>query len=63
MIKKMTRALVRLYTDSGQVQAQVGWVDSHGEMGTTVGHPANPHIQALLARAKREGIQPRAERW
>jgi hypothetical protein len=43
---------VRTFSDTGQTQAYVEWSDgSH-----TTGDPENTHMRALLARAKREGV-------
>lgn len=63
MIRTITKAYVRLYTDNGQVTAYVEWVDGKGRTGRTEGKPANPHMKALLAHAKRDGLRVGAERW
>lgn len=55
-IAKITSAEVVTYKDSGQVKAYVTWVDHRGKSGTTEGSPNGAHMQALLARAKREGV-------
>jgi hypothetical protein len=49
---KITAAYVRTYSDSGQTVAYVEWSDG----SRTEGEPDNPHMQALLARAKRDGV-------
>jgi hypothetical protein len=41
----------------------VEWTDARGRTGRTEGSPKNTHMQALLARAKREGLTVRNERW
>lgn len=43
---------VRTFSDTGQTQAYVQWEDG----SQTVGAPDNTHMKALLARAKREGV-------
>lgn len=62
-IASIHAANVRLYTDSGQVQANVYWRDTRGELGCTSGPPKNSHMKALLQRAKREGVKVQAQRW
>lgn len=34
--------------------ATVNWVDAKGKKGSTSGDPKNPHMRALLDRAKRD---------
>ena len=63
MLARITKAYKRHYTDSGQTVAYVEWLDTKGRSGRTEGQPANPHMVALFARAKREGITPTSERW
>lgn len=63
MIKQITKAYVRTYSDSGQVTAYVEWVDDKGKAGRTEGEPLNAHMQALLSRAEREGITVEREQW
>lgn len=63
MIKSVTKAYVRTYTDTGQVTAYVEWVDHRGRSGRTEGEPDGTHMQALLARAEREGVKVEKERW
>lgn len=63
MIAKITKAYVRTYSDTGQVVAYVEWIDHKGESGRTEGKEHNPHMAALLERAKREGVEIRHERW
>lgn len=62
-IKQITKAYIRTYSDSGQVQAGVEWVDHRGKKGTTQGDPENMHMKALLIRAKREGIKVEEQEW
>lgn len=52
-------AMIRLYSDTGQVQAQIAWSDG----STTVGSPRNWHMQALLTRATRDGLTVAKEKW
>lgn len=63
MITKITRAYIRTYTDNGQTVAYVEWIDDEGESGRTEGQPTNAHMQALMQRAKREGLTVERERW
>jgi hypothetical protein len=67
MIIKITAAYIRHYHDNGQTTAYVEWIDGRGSKGRTKGRvmsrsgdpakePAGPHMQALFARAKREGV-------
>lgn len=62
-IQRITKAYVREYTDSGQVTAYVEWIDTNGESGRTEGPPGNSHMQALLKRAGREGVNVVAQKW
>jgi hypothetical protein len=55
-IARITSASITKYRDNGQTKAYVSWVDSKGEPGGTGGDPHNAHMEALLARAKREGV-------
>lgn len=75
MIAKITKAYVRTYSDNGQTTAYVEWVDERGRPGRTEGpmwrHATGPngpqvfysHMQALFARAKREGAPITREHW
>lgn len=67
MIAKITAAYIRHYHDNGQTTAYVEWIDGRGKLGCTEGRicsrtgdkpnqPAGPHMQALFARAEREGV-------
>ncbi len=62
-IVKITKAQIIKYTDSGQRKAYVSWVDSKGEKGTTEGAPKNLHMQALIARARREKVKVERQTW
>jgi hypothetical protein len=62
-IAKIVAAGVRHYSDNGQTRAWVTWVDSRGRKGETGGDPGSAHMQALLARAKREGAPFVKETW
>jgi hypothetical protein len=63
MIKTITKAYIRKYSDSGQVTAGVEWLDQRGKAGRTEGPPKNTHMQALLARAQRENVAVQRETW
>lgn len=56
-IVQITKAQIVKYTDNGQRKAYVSWVDSKGGTGTTEGAPGNLHMQALIARARRENVK------
>lgn len=45
------------YGDSGQDQVIIEFVDSKGEHGTIFAATDGAHANALIARAKREGIR------
>jgi hypothetical protein len=68
-IQKITKAYVRLYTDTGQCKAYVEWIDDKGQAGRTEGEsdtawgPKSTHMVALFNAAKRDGIIPTWERW
>jgi hypothetical protein len=62
MIAKITKAYIRTYSDNGQTKACVEWIDHKGENGWTEGKPDNAHMQALLARAEREGVTVERQR-
>ena len=51
-VSKIVAAGVRTYSDTGQTQAYVEYANG----SSTVGSPDNTHMQQLLARAKREGV-------
>ena len=56
MITKILSANITKYWDNGRTIAYIDWRDSRGKTGTTSGDPKNPHMQALLTRAEREGV-------
>jgi hypothetical protein len=53
------RVYVRTYSDSGQVTVYVEWASG----ARTEGPQDNVHIQQLLARADREGVEFEREIW
>lgn len=63
MIARITKAYIRTYSDNGQTTAYVEWVSDKGKSGRTEGPPDNTHMQALLQRARREGVTVKRERW
>ena len=74
MIAKITAAYIRHYHDNGQTTAYVEWIDGRGKLGRTEGRicsrtgdksnqPAGPHLQALFARAEREGVTIELQTW
>ena len=60
-IARITSARIVHYVDNGETRAYIGWVDSRGRTGETSGHADSAHMQALLARARREGIRVKKE--
>lgn len=62
-IARIEKAEIRKYSDSGQRTAYVSWVDSKGEKGCTEGPPKNLHMQALIARARREKVKVERTTW
>jgi len=63
MIARIDKVYTRKYTDNGQVKTYVEWTDNKGKSGRTEGDASNPHMQALIARAKREGVKHGQEVW
>ena len=49
----IVRASTTHYHDNGQIVGQVEWADG----AITTGNPANPHIDALFKRCRRERIE------
>lgn len=62
-IRNITDYEIRRYSDNKQVTASCGWIDNAGCPGRTEGEPHNPHMQALLQRAIREGIYIQQRTW
>ena len=63
MIKKITQAYIRHYSDNKQTVAYVEWSDDEGNSGRTEGKPNNLHMRALFSRAEREDIPITREAW
>ena len=73
IIKEITKAYVRHYTDNGQTTAYVEWVDHNGQSGRTEGAVRSqtgtieqcygPHMGALIARAICNGIEIEDQTW
>ena len=63
LISKITRVYTRVYSDSRQVTTYVEWIDESGATGRTEGDKTNPHMAALIARGKREGVPLIRECW
>lgn len=63
MIKTITKAYIRTYTENETTKAYVEFVDEDDANSRIEGEPDNPHMLALLARAEREGLQVERERW
>ena len=62
MIKQITKAYIRTYSDSGQTTAYVEWIDGRGKSGRTEGRPDGLHMTELFKRAVREGVKIERER-
>ena len=66
-IARITAAYMRHYSDEDRWTAYVEWIDDRGDSGVTEGPakpdgtPVHPHLQSLFERAKRAGIEPKAE--
>lgn len=63
MIAKITKVYTRHYRDNGQTTTYAEWIDSRGVAGRTEGALNNPHMQAFIQRAKREGAPITRETW
>lgn len=72
MTLKITRTIVRRYSDTGQVTAYVEWHDGSRTEGAlrSFDHPHRDlipsfgtHMHALFAKAKREGVPLVRETW
>lgn len=61
-IARITKAYIRKYSDSGQIQAYVEWIDGRGATGRTEGEPCNLHILAPNVRASKSDGRP-GESW
>lgn len=72
-MSKIKRIYVRRYRDNGQVCAYVEWADGSRTEGAAFKHcrrsplpylaSFGPHMHALFARAKREGLTLEKETW
>lgn len=62
-IKHITKVYTRTYSDNGQVITYVEFEDERGEAGRLQGNDTNPHMRAVLDRAKRLGIEHTHETW
>lgn len=72
-IKKITKAYIRTYSDSGQHKSYVEWIDTDGTPGRTEGDAmrlamgrtwyVGGHMKELFARAEREGITLEQQTW
>jgi hypothetical protein len=72
MISKINRMYVRRYRDTGQEKFYVEWTDTKGNNGRTEcsavceccgSNKIGTHMQALMARGFREGLQLDHETW
>lgn len=57
IIQCILSATIRRYADTGQTRACVVWLATSGQQGETGGpYPNSIHMQQLLLRALREGV-------
>lgn len=61
-IARITRVSRVHFRDNGQHKIYIHWTDTAGACGMTEGERGNFHTEALLDRARREGITPEPER-
>lgn len=55
-IERIERVSRIHFRDNGQHIVSVHWLANDGTRGQTEGNPKNLHIQALMHRARREGV-------
>lgn len=55
-IRCILQAVQTKYLDTRQTMARVTWLDTSNHQGQTVGSPYSHHMQVLLLRALREGV-------
>jgi hypothetical protein len=63
MITKITKCYIHYYADNNTHRQWVEWIDQKGKRGVTSGDPDNAHMQALRARAQREGLSVRCSQF
>ena len=56
MVQCVLEARITKYTDTRQTMARVAWIDHRKRQGETIGPPQSNHMQQLLLRAYREGV-------
>ena len=56
-IEKITRAIVIEDRDLRATRVEIVWVDTRGKTGITSGQLPSIHMQQLLDRARRDGVQ------
>ena len=62
-IARITDAEIHHYTDTGGKQAHVYWEDQRGHLGHTAGEIGGAHVEALLERARREGVRVKRTKY
>ena len=55
-IDKIIAAHVITYSDTGEKVGSIEWIKTNGDVGVTKGSLHSTHIDALFARARREGV-------
>ena len=63
MIRRITKAYVRYYSDNETMKIYVEWINHRGESGRTEGDVGNLHMAALLQRAQQEDAPCTFEKW
>jgi hypothetical protein len=61
-ISRITKACVVKYEDNGETKVEIEGVDTKGKTFHTSGPAGNSHMEALLERAKREGVRVKHEK-
>ena len=59
MNRQIKRMVLREYSDTGQVLCHIYWDDA----STTAGSEHSTHMQALVMRGIRQGLQLETETW
>ena len=62
-IAKINKVYTRTYGDTGQKKTYVEWTDGAGKSGRTEGDANGSHMDALIKRGEREGVQHTHEAW
>src|SRR5262245_29234799 len=63
MINKITRAAIRVYSDTAQHKALIWYINNHGHYGKLEGKPNSLHMLQLLRRAQKECVTLERQIW